>query len=107
MLFPVIWEEPFGLVTVEALACGTPVVATDVGGSKSIIREGETGYVVSDNEPHNLAEKIDLVLSKQNPDINSPLSIRASVGRYSWANIAETMVGEFQAIIESYMAPVS
>jgi D-inositol-3-phosphate glycosyltransferase len=100
------YYESFGLVTLESLACGTPVVATDVGGSKSIIREGETGYVVADNEPHHLAEKIDLLLSRASPDINSALSIRASVSRYSWSNIAETIVEEFQAVLDSFMAPV-
>ena len=101
------YYESFGLVTLESLACGTPVVATDVGGSKSIIREGETGYVVADNEPHHLAEKIDLLLSRASPDINSALLIRASISMYSWSNIAEIIVGEFQAVRESFMAPVS
>ena len=100
------YYESFGLVTLESLACGTPVVATDVGGSKSIIREGETGYVVADNEPQHLAEKIDLLLSKTNSDINSALAIRASVSRYSWSNIAETIVGEFQTVLDSFMTPV-
>jgi glycosyltransferase involved in cell wall biosynthesis len=48
LLFPIQWEEPFGLVVVEALACGTPVVAFDRGGVREIIEHGETGFVVDD-----------------------------------------------------------
>lgn len=48
LLFPIQWEEPFGLVAVEALACGTPVVAFDRGGVREIIEHGETGFVVED-----------------------------------------------------------
>jgi glycosyltransferase involved in cell wall biosynthesis len=50
LLFPIDWDEPFGLVVVEALACGTPVVAFDRGGVREIIEHGETGFVVEDVE---------------------------------------------------------
>jgi glycosyltransferase involved in cell wall biosynthesis len=47
----------------EALACGVPVVATDIGGASEIVREGETGFVVSPRAPDRLAAAIDALLS--------------------------------------------
>jgi len=46
-LFPIKWPEPFGLVVIEALACGTPVIAYPNGGPKEIIIHGKNGYLVS------------------------------------------------------------
>jgi glycosyltransferase involved in cell wall biosynthesis len=46
LLFPVDWPEPFGLVMIEALACGTPVIAYRAGSVAEIVEEGKTGYIV-------------------------------------------------------------
>jgi len=46
LLFPIEWEEPFGMVMIEAMACGTPVVAFGRGSVPEIIKDGETGFVV-------------------------------------------------------------
>jgi len=48
LLNPIDWPEPFGMVMVEALACGTPVVATPMGAAPEIIEHGVTGFVCSD-----------------------------------------------------------
>jgi glycosyltransferase involved in cell wall biosynthesis len=48
LLFPISWEEPFGLVMVEAMACGTPVVALDRGSVPEVVVDGVTGFVVRD-----------------------------------------------------------
>ncbi len=48
LLFPIEWEEPFGLVMIEAMACGTPVVAFRRGSVPEVMTEGVTGYVVDD-----------------------------------------------------------
>jgi glycosyltransferase involved in cell wall biosynthesis len=48
LLVPIDWPEPFGLVMIEAMACGTPVVAFNRGSVPEIIEDGVTGYVVED-----------------------------------------------------------
>ena len=48
LLFPIDWPEPFGLVMIEAMACGTPVIAFRSGSVPEVIDDGITGFVVSD-----------------------------------------------------------
>jgi glycosyltransferase involved in cell wall biosynthesis len=48
LLFPIDWPEPFGLVMIEAMACGTPVLAWRCGSVPEVINEGVTGFVVDD-----------------------------------------------------------
>lgn len=49
MLFPIDWPEPFGIVLIEAMACGTPVIAYPCGSVPEVVQDGKTGYIV-DNE---------------------------------------------------------
>jgi len=50
LLCPIQWEEPFGLTFIEAMACGTPVIAFDRGSSREVIKNGKTGFVVKNIE---------------------------------------------------------
>jgi glycosyltransferase involved in cell wall biosynthesis len=56
LLMPIRWPEPFGLVMVESLACGTPVIAFPEGSVPEVVRDGVTGFVVDDE--HAMAEAI-------------------------------------------------
>ena len=48
LVFPIDWEEPFGMVMIEAMACGTPVLATRRGAVPEVVLDGETGFVRDD-----------------------------------------------------------
>lgn len=62
LLFPIDWPEPFGMVMIEAMACGTPVVAYNSGSVPEIIDEGETGIIVNNmRDAVKAVEKIDLL----------------------------------------------
>src|SRR5581483_5959469 len=50
LLFPIDWPEPFGLVMIEALACGTPVITRRRGSTPEIIRDGQTGFICETEE---------------------------------------------------------
>jgi len=59
---PSVYEEPFGVVTIEAMMRGTALVATNVGGPTEVVREGETGFLVPPADAEALAEAIIRVL---------------------------------------------
>lgn len=85
---PSVWEEPFGLTAVEAMACGKPVVASAVGGLQSIVIDGVTGYLAPPNDPHALADKLELLL--RDSALRSQLGNLArqrAVEEYSWETI--------------------
>ena len=90
------YYESFGLVALEALASGTPVVATRVGAMENILIEGTTGHVVSNGSPRLLAKGIEKLISGSNG--LSAHEVRASVLRFSWANVASAMIDQYAAV---------
>lgn len=62
LVFPINWQEPFGLVMIEALACGTPVVAYNIGSVSEVIDHGVTGFIVTNqNDAVKAVQNIELI----------------------------------------------
>lgn len=78
--------ESFGLVALESLACGTPVISTDVGAARHIIRTGETGYLLERRSPDAMASAIGQCLSVKT--LWQPPAIRSTVAGFAWPRIA-------------------
>lgn len=96
LLFPIQWEEPFGLVMVEALACGTPVIAFRRGSVPEIIQDGVNGYIAETVEQ--MAGDVARLSAL------SPQLCRQSVEkRFS----VERMVGEYEEVFKSLISDPS
>jgi glycosyltransferase involved in cell wall biosynthesis len=79
LLNPIAWPEPFGMVMVEALACGTPVVATPMGAAPEIIDHGVTGFICSDEA--SLADALDSATRLDRPTCRQTVAERFSAER--------------------------
>lgn len=93
LLFPIQWEEPFGMAVIEALACGTPVVAMRRGAMPEIIEHGVTGFLADTEEEFmEYAERVDEI---------DPQACRESVERkFSSATMAQNYIERYKAVIE-------
>jgi len=92
--------ESFGLVGLEALACGLPVVATPVGAYSNILQQDLTGHILTDGSPESIARGIERFLSNGERSRMSTSAIRSSVEAYSWSHIATAILKEYDAAID-------
>ncbi len=97
--------ESFGLVTVEALACGTPVLVSRVGMMKSIVREGKNGFSFYPDNPVSLWRGIEQFAMRRSR-LWSPASIREDVvRRFSWDTTADETYRIFDGLVQARLRP--
>ncbi len=99
LLFPIDWPEPFGLVMIEAMACGTPVLAFDRGSVPEIIEDGVTGHVVRSVEE--ALQKLPQTLALDRRRIREEFERRFSASRMARDYVAlyRSILGESEASI--------
>ena len=94
--------ESFGMVALEAMACGTPIIASDVGGLSFNIEDGFNGYLVPGRNPQALADKIILLLKYPMLRDQFGEQARAWVNGYSWVDIAGELLPVFEQTLAEY-----
>jgi glycosyltransferase involved in cell wall biosynthesis len=94
LLFPIDWPEPFGLVMIEALACGTPVIAYRQGSVPEVIEEGRTGFIVKE-----LEEAIEAV--RRVPKVSRQCCREAFEERFTAARMAHDYLQVYENLIQS------
>jgi D-inositol-3-phosphate glycosyltransferase len=91
--------ESFGMVALEAMACGTPVIASRVGGLAYLVREGETGFFVTAQDPEALAEKLRLMFVDHEMRARMGTQAVAYAQRFRWEVIADEIAAVYRQMI--------
>jgi glycosyltransferase involved in cell wall biosynthesis len=93
LLFPIDWPEPFGLVMIEAMACGTPVIAWGCGSVPEVLEDGITGYVVD-----SVDEAVRAV--RRVADLSRGACRRAFEGRFTARRMARDYLGIYRRLLD-------
>ncbi len=93
--------ESFGMVALEAMAMGTPVIASEVGGLAFLVEDGRNGYLVPSRNPEALAERIYELLTNHSCRRELGRYARENAQQYDWANIVTQMLVVYEELKES------
>ncbi|SDE96313.1 Glycosyltransferase involved in cell wall bisynthesis [Mucilaginibacter pineti] len=96
------WYEPFGITPLESMACGTPVIGSNVGGIKYSVLDGKTGALVPPHDPKALANAIVKLLSNKQALEKMSINALNRVKRYfTWANVAVKVDALYKKVLRN------
>ena len=93
--------ESFGMVALEAMACGTPVVASQIGGLAYLVQDGVTGYTVPVDEPMQLADRLTLLLQDHILRVQMGRQAVQVAREYAWDKIASKMLAVYDELLSN------
>ena len=99
------WYEPFGITPLEAMACGTPVIGSAVGGIQYSVADGLTGYLVPPHDPKALAEH--LVYLQAHPALSRALGlagVRRAQTMFTWDQVAQQIAATYRGLLPAQEA---
>jgi D-inositol-3-phosphate glycosyltransferase len=93
------YYESFGMVALEAMACGTPVIATQVGGLPFLVKDGITGFIVPNDDPLALEKALTKLMCKS--DLRNQMSLNSQkyAQTYSWDLIITKIIKQYQELL--------
>jgi D-inositol-3-phosphate glycosyltransferase len=90
--------ESFGMVALEAMAMGTPVIASEVGGLAFLVRDCENGFLVPSRDPEALAERIFTLLNDENCQKVLGRQALEHAQEYAWPKIVDRMLTVYASL---------
>jgi D-inositol-3-phosphate glycosyltransferase len=100
------WYEPFGITPLESMACGTPVIGSNVGGIKFTVRDGETGYLVAPKSPEQVCDRIAFLY--RHPEMLHMFgcqAIRHVARQFTWTKVASSLSGIYESVLAAAVSP--
>lgn len=100
-VYPSTWSEPFGRAILEAMACGVPVIASNVGGISEIIVNGKNGVLVNPNDVHALASALMEIRGRANLAASiAKDGLRTINEKFLWNKIVDQLLQEYESLVE-------
>jgi len=100
------WYEPFGMTPLESMACGTPVIGSNVGGIKYSVVDGKTGYLVTPKMARELSDKLhELFSNRKLANYFRQNAVHRVNTNFTWSKIANSVSNLYEEVISAYETP--